>query len=694
MRAICKLAIFTGSFLSFFVQPMVGRTILPVFGGSSTVWVTCLVAFQFLLLAGYGYAFIPSRRGGGIHIALVLLAAGAAASHPWWKGSLLAATGALPPSLGVIVSVLALTGLVSLVLSANSTVVQSWAGGGREVYRLYAIGNVGSFAGLLAYPLLFEPFVGLTAQWLFLGAAMVAYAAMLAGLARGKTRQDAASTDAASTTDRADDLVPRAPWLWVVLPAISCALMTAATAFITNDLVSLPLVWAVLLAVFLLSYVVGFSRIGDRLLAVWTGLAILSLGFAAFAMLPKGNGVSRFGYNFAAVILLLLFVCTALHAWLCRSRPSSDRLPHFYFGIALGGCIGGVLAGVVAPLAFKWVYEYPLMLLVSAASLAYLVWRWTVSQYAALNKTALAVLGAVALVIAVDRGEHDGKEGNLLYRDRGFYGLVAVENKPHCEYAPGEFCDYHIFRHGKTVHGGQLQSDAVRMKPTLYFSLNGGGIPFESHPGRKAGKPVRVAVVGMGMGTLAAYGREGDYFRFYEISPEVIDVATNRTYFSFIPDCKAKVDIVEGDARLKLEEDLKNGVEKFDIFVIDVYSGDSVPTHLVTEEAFRLFKAFLKEDGILAFHISNWHINLFSVMKSAARYLDFNLLETVSGAVLNEYASETYWAFMTKEPFEPRMPNCCQRVKLDYLPDHPLMTDERGSLIFNLHFGYVPPCED
>lgn len=719
MPYLPRITIFFGSFLSFFVQPMVGRTLLPIFGGSSTVWVTCLAAFQLLTLVGYGYAFVPSKGRGGrriFHFALIVVAAAVAATVPAIRPALLTTLAGLSPALGIIIAVLSLAGIVSVVLSANATVVQSWTPGGREVYHLYAVSNIGSFAGLLAYPLLAEPFVALNAQWVVFGAAILVYGALLAWTGKGRCavepRNDSAEVRGVCPRQK-DAQIKRASgtWLWFVLPGISCALMTAATAYLTSDIVALPLVWAVLLAAFLLSYVIGFSSFGTRGLPVWMCATIVTLGFAAAALRLKGsNGETYFLANVVAVLALLSVLCTALHAWLFSIRPDKAQLPFFYFAISLGGCAGGMLAGLVPPLVFDTTAEYPIVLALACTAL--LVWFLTETGRQTLvipKKARMAAAGLLVVIgvtVATRHIELVG-EGEILCRGRDFYGVVSVEKMTHSEYEVGKFCDYHVFRHGRTAHGAQLRAPEVRRKPTAYFSLNGGGIPFATKRQSRSGhteattnglvavkRPLRVAVVGMGMGTLAAYGEAGDYFRLYEISPTVIGMATNATLFSFLADCPAKIDIVEGDARLALQKDVADGIEKFDIVFLDVYSGDSVPGHLVTREAFSLFKSILKDDGILACHISNWHIDLYSVMKAAARHLGMNLLETLSGSVRNEYAEETAWAFMTNGAFDPIMPNCCRRVDLDAVRDIPLMTDDRGSLIFNINFGYYPPLRD
>lgn len=682
--------------MSFFVQPLVGRTILPYFGGTSAVWVTCLVAFQLLLLAGYGYAFLPAaatsvRR----HTHLLLLAAIAVFTVcvPFFKNTLLSSLTGFSPVLGVVLAVLAVSGLLSLALSSNSTVVQSWVGGGRDVYHLYSISNVGSFAGLLCYPLLVEPFVPLTFQWRILGLGVLAYTALLLRVSDGVSALSCESSDTETATEGVS--VRAGVLSWLTLPAISCGLMTAVTTHLTTDFAPLPLLWAVLLAIFLLSYVIGFSRRGECLLEVWSGLSIPVLLFAAWAIFPKSDNILRFGSNLIAALLLLLIVCSAIHAGLCRSRPNPARLPIYYFCTALGGAFGGVFAGVIAPLVFETVMEFPVSLVLASGVIALQVRDWRLeAKFDGLRKIAYGglVVAVMLTILAARTCDRDGGQERL-WRERGFYGVVSVR-KDHVVYANGDRKDIHAFYHGKTVHGTQLPDTPLCEKPTLYYSLNGGGIAFESYAPCRAGKNVRVGFVGMGVGTLAVYGKSGDCFRFYEISPEAIHAATNTNLFTFLSASKAKVEIVEGDARLELEKDRAAGMEKFDLLFVDAYSGDSVPTHLITCEAFDLYKSMLKTDGILALHLSNWHMDLWPIIKAAARHLEMTPVGSYSGPVIGEFAEATGWAFLSTSVFIPRMPTCCRRVQWDAIPDQKLLTDECGSLLQNIRFGYLPPLED
>ena len=702
------VTIFLGSFLSFFVQPLVGRTILPYFGGSATVWVTCLVAFQLLLLVGYGYAFVPSKcRARSVHLLFVFLAGGAAMAVPVGGRALLSALVGMNPLAGVILAVLAITGLVSVVLNANSTVVQSWTGGGREVYRLYAIGNIGSFAGLLAYPLAAEPFVPLSVQWAGLGTAILVYGVLLMRLAIRATVAAPSAVAAAEGAAAPSVSTSRIDWLlWALIPALSCAMMTSVTTYLTTDFTPLPLVWAVILAAFLLSYVIGFSKIGEGGWRWWASASVAVTLFAAWALMPRHiSNIYLFYWNVGAASGLLLVTCTALHAWLCRIRPNNRHLPHYYFAIALGGAVGGSFAGIAAPLLFTRVWEYPITVGVAAVLIAWRLGRDTVRMPKGISEadwanfckfgkgTLYAALAATLLLLSQFGREAMMPGESPILRTRGFYGTLAVLSVP-LTYDDGHKLARHCFYHGQTVHGFQVWDDKLKLKPTLYYSLNGGGIAYESYLPRKT-RPTRSAVVGMGLGTMAAYGRTNDYVRCYEISPDVTAIATNAALFTFLSDSKAKVDVVVGDARLEMERDRAAGMEKFDIIVLDAYSGDSIPTHLITKEAFELYRSMLVEGGVIALHLSNWHIDLLPVVKAAAKELGMSRVATYGGEVLNEFATETEWAFFYDEKtFKLRAPDCCDQIDFDKVADRPMITDACGSMIFNIHFSFDVPLKE
>ena len=693
-KAFSCAAIFWGAFLSFGLQPMAGRTLLPYFGGTASVWVTCLCAFQFLFLAGYWYAFVPSKTGrwrAAVHLLAVVVAGCLLAGFGLCKDAFLGAFAEFTPLAGVLAGVAASVGVAVVVLSSNSTVVQSWSGGGREVYRLYAVGNAGSFAGLLAYPLFVEPFVSLRWQWLGFAAGTWLYAALLVGVwltRRPEAGVELPSEDVGKGADIKDGW-----WLWLVVPLVTSALLTATTTYLTSDFTPLPLLWAALLGAFLLSWVLGFSRIAERALPVLALAAAGVLFAAGYAMIQNGQPLRRFNWNLGSAFAVLLLVCGVLHGWLFRARPETRQLRTYYLCIAAGGAMGGLLCGVCAPLVFESIAEYPLSLLAAGALLFVLFARLGVGQLLWLKVVGWCVLGVALVYVGLAGMDSQEKDYQIIRRERGFYGVVSVRERIARD-AMGNECRERSMHNGTTLHGLQAFELGFEMVPTMYYGLGGGGIAFKSHPSYTNGVPMRVGMVGMGVGTLAVYGREGDMYRFWEICPEVIEIATNANYFTFLSQSKAAVEIVEADGRLALDRERRAGGEKYDILVIDAFTGDSVPTHLITKEAFPLYSDMLKGDGILAMHVSNWHIDLWPTMKAAAKELGLCKVGVYSPVVAEKLALTSGWVFLSRKSFVPVMPDYCWEVDWDKIRNRPPITDERGSLLFDIRFGVVPPFKE
>lgn len=717
-RRLPALTVFFGSFLLFLVQPLTGRTLLPVFGGSASVWMVCLAVYQTLLLVGYGYAHLLARADRGDshrhtkrHLYLL------AGSILWT----LAMVGLRPllknyfgtredPTLEVLFCVLLFVGLPYVLLSANSSLVQSWVsrredvghgtrdmGSGEpptshvprrtsDVYRLYAISNFGSFCGLLIYPFLLEPFVPLTWQWLGFALCLAGYVALLAKLAKRLGGQVAGS-DKSDLSDRSDgtettEAIPEFPhssipaFLWLLLPATSAFLLNSITVYLSIDVTPMPFVWVALLSAFLLSYVIGFSSWTFCCRWLWSLGAVISLIYAAHARGLWGTG--SFVPNASAGIGLLLIVGSLLHGWLYETRPEASKLTRYYLFISAGGAIGGLTASFLAPLVFTQVWEYPLILSLCAGLVA---WR-TVRRY----RLPVACLSMVLWLVLAHYTQRR-TESKTLYRSRNFYGCLAVTQTYYREGT--RTTPLHFLWYGQTTHGMQLMSQDQQHIPTSYFGATGGGIAFNAHLKYQQGLPMKVGIVGLGAGTLAAYGRPGDLFRFYEINTQVIDVATNDTLFTFLPTTAATVDLVVGDARRMLERERANHQLNpkrdplYDLLVIDAYNGDAVPYHLTTREAFQLYFDRIAPDGMLAVHISNWHIDLLPVCKSVASDLGVCAYGSI-GYMDSNVTSGALWVFMTRQPNSYRYPSRPQKIRdvnWSEVRNIRTLTDERGSLM-------------
>ena len=656
------LTIFAGSFLLFLVQPMFARLLLPAFGSSAAVWVTCLAAYELLLVAGYGYGMLFSRPGrrrrlGAVHAGLLLLSAA------WF--ALLAKRG---PFLVVVpnawASVLLTVGVCIAVpyvlLSANATLVQAAAPSRKGAFWLYGVSNLGSFCGLLVFPLVLEPNASVSMQLGAFAGGLVAYAALVAALTQGRRESEDAEegSHAKSAESRSPGLF--AQTLWLAIPAVSCALLTSTTTFVCSDVSPLPLLWVVFLALFLLSYAVGFNVFAEKalpLLAVCAALALFPLAafvqdacdfkYTTLDLLVK---VKRSGLvSFAAVLLFL-------HTWLFSLRPGKDRLGRYYFFNALGGAVGGLLAGIAAPQVFVDLAEYryaiwavALLVFAWAADTALPAFRAFLSEKGK-GKTRLPVCPALAIVILFVFSKISAEAFRSTYpgtirRGRDFYGaLVVVDGM---KFGPAEG---RMLLNGRTHHGYQVVAPSLdRLAPTTYYGDTGGGLAVNAWRARHPGRPLRYACVGLGAGTMAVWAEPGDTFAFYEISPEDVRIARDPSLFTFLSDCKGTVEIREGDGRKLLEAEDAAGAPGWDVLEIDAFSGDAIPLQLISDEAFDLFRRRLAPGGILSLHISNWQFDLLPVMKRQMERLGLAAVATIGPEIGSRYLDETIWVHYTSD---------------------------------------------
>jgi hypothetical protein len=604
-RWVFTVTIFAGSFLLFQVQPMVARLALPDLGGAPAVWNSAMLVYQALLLAGYGWAHwlhrFPVRRQVLMHLGLLLLAClwlpvGLASMEPPTGGSVV-----LFVPLLFLVSV----GPVVLVVSAQAPMMQGWfaAGHGGNPYPLYAASNLGSFSGLLAYPLLVEPALGLQAQrWSW----TVAYGGLVALVAACGVVAARRAGSAHPATPGTGEL-PAAPiprrrtWTWLALSAVPSGLMLSTTTHISTDIMAMPLLWAIPLGLYLLSFTVAFAdrrgpaRVVTRV-APWLLMAI-----GSFALLSKGLP----GYPVAVVSLVALFaVSVALHSRLYESRPPASQLTRFYLTTSVGGALGGLFCGLVAPVVFDWVYEHPI-LVVAAAALMPLGGRS--GGVGTIRRRVVYVTTLVSLMVALGGpttipGSFNGD------RARSYFGVYTV----------GDTSDgtMRTLVHGGTTHGLQLLSPASRRNPTMYYGPDSGVGSVLSHSEELFGTDAAVGVVGLGAGTLACYRQPGETWTFFEIDPLVVEIARDSGKFTFLADCAPDATITVGDARLELG---KVGTDTFDVLAVDAFSSDAIPMHLMTREAFDLYDRVVRDDGLVLVHITNRFLDLEPVLAALVR---------------------------------------------------------------------------
>ncbi len=589
-RALYGSTIFAGALLLFLVQPMMARTILPWFGGSAGVWTMSMLFFQVLLLAGYWYAHqvvrLPARGQAVLHAALLAVSLALLPVIPAsrWKPADPSA-----PGTDILLLLAATVGLPYFLLSTTSPLLQSWYAreSGGSPYRLYAVSNFASLAALLAYPVVIEPALRLRTQlaiWsaAYAGFALLCGASALAALGR---KQPALKRH-------------RAPWrsclLWMTLAACPSALWLGTANQVSQSVAPIPFIWILPLSLYLLTLVLCFEREGwyrrgaFRLLAP-AGVLAMSVGVARQWNMPLQWTVLLL---LAGLFLLSMFC----HGELARRKPEPEQLTSFYLMVALGGALGGFFVAVAAPRLLNAYLELQIALVLCVLLQIRLLYGFV--------RTALLVRLSVVAVMALWLALWlRGTLSEASLSARNFYGAVQV--------AEGKGPDaLRVLYHGSIIHGSQFVAPERTRTATTYYGPASGVALALDHGGDE---PRRVGLIGLGPGTLAAYGRPGDIFRFYEINPLVVEIA--RRHFRYLAECPARTELVLGDGRLALE---RESPQNFDVLVVDAFSGDSIPVHLLTREAFELYFRHLKPEGTLAVHLTNRYIDLAPVVNALA----------------------------------------------------------------------------
>ncbi len=637
-RALFVATILTGSFLLFLVQPLVARLALPQLGGAPAVWNSAMLVYQALLLAGYAYAHAIARlalkRQAIIHL-IVLVIAGL--TLPIGLADL-----APPASQGLealwVPLLFALTiGPVFFAVSAQAPLMQRWYAANPEAgdpYWLYAASNLGSLPGLLAYPLFLEPNLPLGSQsW-----------AWSAGYV----------------------LLEPIGWrrivLWLALSAVPSGLMLSTTTHLTTDIVAMPLLWVIPLGLYLLSFVFAFnerSALGYTLARVAPVVVLLAGGMA---MVSQNAASLSIGL---ATVLMLFVLATALHRRLYFERPSPRRLTLFYLAMSAGGALGGVFTALVAPLLFDWVWEHPVLVLAAAALLPdrpLVAWmdrlgltgrqkRIMVATLLAAAACGVLVLGhrramvAVLFVLMLGRGGYQTLETSVEgSRDRSYFGVYTVRDLP--EEGRRSLIS------GTTLHGLQFTEPDKRREPTTYYGRDSGVGAALSQLPAIAGPGARVGVVGLGVGTVACYRKPGQRWDFFEIDRTVLSYSRDET-FTFVSDCAPDADIHLGDARIVLDRfrERMRPEDRFDALVIDAFSSDAIPLHLVTDEAFDIYRRTLADDGLLLIHISNRFIDLSPMMAAVAqRHGMIGVLRSHQDPPFADGISPSLWVVMARDP--------------------------------------------
>ncbi len=686
-RRLFVVAILAGSFLLFLIQPMVARMALPRLGGAPNVWNSAMLVYQALLLGGYAYAHwlsrLPFRRQARIHLALFALAA---LTLPISLAQLAAPEPGTEVLWVPVLFVLSI-GPVFFVVSAQAPLMQRWYAldpGAGEPWALYAASNLGSFGGLIAYPLLVEPLLPLHAQAWGWSLGYLVLAGMVVLVARRRWHTPEAQGIMIPQSGEGGRIPRSRLALWITLAAIPSGLMLSTTTHLTTDIFAMPLLWVVPLGLYLLSFSIAFAdrRGPARWISATAWLGLFSVG-----------GMAAVSYGWTGVIplvssiVLLFLLCTALHARLYDVRPEPGQLTAFYLAMSVGGALGGLFTALIAPLIFDWVWEYPLLVLAAALFLprgslpdwrstvgldpalrrlalgglvlaaAWLVWlifdanryvetrpeRWSLTAVLTLIGVAMVpwrwwAFGTLTGVMLAQGGWDTIVDSRAGVRTRSYFGIYTVR-------------DYDEKRlrtllHGTTLHGEQSLDPKLRRTPLAYYGEgSGAGIVLRLAP-QLLGDRARIGVLGLGTGSLACLARPGQDWTFFEIDQAVLHLSRNGS-FTYLQDCAPKAKVVLGDARIELTRQPRGA---FDFLAIDAFSSDSVPMHLFTHEAFGVYLDALAPRGVMMVHISNNYIDLEPPLAAEirARGLHAAMRFDNPDRALEQFASQ--WVAVSRDP--------------------------------------------
>lgn len=666
-------AVFLGSFLLFLVEPIAAKQLLPSLGGSAAVWITCLVFFQTALLCAYLYAHWLTRSSQWtLHLVLLVLAAAAAAA--WAIRSWSTGLGSEHPVTAVFAALSAWIGLPFLMLGATSPLMQVWwarVQGTAIPYRLFALSNLASLLALGLYPSLIEPHFTLQAQRAGWAGGFALFALVSAGLT-WRTRAAGAGVAAGGAVDETElpRVTLRQKTLWIVLPMAAAMQLSAVTSYLTSNVAAIPLLWILPLAVYLITLILVFQF--PRLLPRWlvARLMIVMLGSLGIMLSHTEETLSHIWIAIAVFLAEMFFACLYCHGEAYALKPQrASESTLFYLMFAAGGALGSFLIGIVAPLLFRYNYDLAITFLVTA--MVALAVSWSAQWSERLLWTAACVMLGV-LVVWI----HMADQRDTIAAVRNFYGTLRVKQNHGYPGATLRTLSNGTIQHGTQIFG----TDALRKTPTTYYAEDSGiGLALRNCC---AGRARNVGVIGLGAGTLAAYGRPGDRIRFYEINPDDGPIARN--VFTYIRESGARVDIVEGDGRLSLE---REEPQRFDVFVVDAFSGDAIPLHLLTTQAVALYRRHLAPGGVLAFHISNQHVDLEPPIALLARDAGMTAMRVTNGPneKLGEFAST--WMLLTDDAGFFAQPELAGRARTPaVLPGLRVWTDDYSSLVPVLHW--------
>jgi hypothetical protein len=701
LAPVFAAALFTSAGLLFWVQPLIAKMLLPLLGGAPSVWNTCMVFFQALLLAGYAYALLLSQklslRKQAIVHALFLLAAGLVLPFALSNRALASLPTQSSPIPWLLTTLLITVGPPFLLLSATAPLLQRWFShsthrSARDPYFLYAVSNAGSMLALLGFPFLLEPaFAIKTQSWIWAaGYAVLVVIVMTCAIVLNASR--AATTPVMAHVDEpVVKIKPAQRFEWVLLAFVPSSLMLGVTTYIATDVASVPLIWIIPLALYLLTFILAFANkqiIKLPVTSILLPVALLVLGAFMILQPPVTTWVT------ISLHLLVFFVAALMsHQRLAQGRPHVSKLPEYYLWIAVGGVLGGIFNALVAPLVFSMPLEYPAAIVLACLVRPNTIQEKTTKSWMRITFPLIIFVLTFGLALTIPRlGFSEKWEPGLvlllplavcfafsfrrpfifalsfaaflfaaipylnasvqtLTTMRNFFGVWRVTTNRNEQ--------FRRLYHGSTVHGLQMNDEARKCEATSYYHKDGPvGQIIEVYNSKPEGRPV--AATGLGAGTLGTYSREGQEWDFYDIDPAIVAIASDSNYFTFLSNCtKGSHRVILGDARLRLKE---APAGKYGLLLMDAFSSDSVPAHLLTTEAMELYRSKLSEDGLLAFHISNRYLNLEPLLSGLShraglsgfvrrddergvigRYPSMWVVMARNDSVLGTIASDTRW---------------------------------------------------
>jgi SAM-dependent methyltransferase len=675
------LTIFASAFLLFQVQPIITKMILPWFGGAAAVWSVCLLFFQTTLLLGYLYAHLLTQKFGPrnqARIHVVFLAA-SLAFLPILPRVSLKPSGLEDPTYRVL-TVLAVTiGVPFLLLSSTSPLLQSWySRSSSSPYRLYALSNAGSMLALLSYPLIVEPKISNRRQALTWS---IAYALVVI-LCAGTAFADRSTAAPALMVGSGPAPDCKAKSLWAALAACGSALLLSVTNHISQNIAAVPLLWIIPLSLYLLTFIICFEGHSWYGRGIFLRLLAVALASMAYAIAP-GRG------NLPPYVLIPLFCaglfacCMVCHGELAKLKPPPAHLTSFYLLVALGGAMGAVFVALLAPRLFAGYYELPISLGFCGVLIHIVLHRdRDIARLSSPRSFVLLALLVIAFCLSLYISARR-QASQARVRVRNFYGVLRVEDRV----APGVILEqgnsrqlldpdphYRDLINGTIEHGIQFLSASRRLETTTYYGAQS-GVALAIQAAETDGA-VKAGIIGLGAGTIAAYGRGGDHYTFYEINPLVVELANNQ--FSFLRQSAAKITIVPGDARLSLE---RQSPQAFDILAVDAFTSDSIPVHLLTREAFALYLRHLKPEGIIAVHVSNRYLDLAPVVRGAAASLGLTTRVIDSSGNDSRAIYRATWTLVGRETgLLSRLPSDSENDSNES-PTEMLWTDDYSSIL-------------